>query len=251
MPVVISLLNAFTGLAAAATGFVLHENVLIVSGALVGASGTLLTIMMGRAMNRSLANVLFGAFGQVQPTTAAAGAAGRAHGPGDHGRGRRGDARVRAPRRLRPRLRPRRGAGAARRPRPRRPAAGARRRREVRDPPRRRTHARAHERPPRGGERPVRRARRDGADQPGVPADGRGGDHRRQRRRQPVGALRHRQPDLRHADPRRRQGRRRRGREAVDEPRIRGHRQPAVLRPEDRDAVRATPRARSSRSAPR
>jgi len=65
MPVVISLLNAFTGLAAAATGFVLHENVLIVSGMLVGASGTLLTLMMGRAMNRSLANVLFGAFGQV------------------------------------------------------------------------------------------------------------------------------------------------------------------------------------------
>ena len=65
MPVVISLLNAFTGLAAAATGFVLHSNVLIVSGMLVGASGTLLTMMMGRAMNRSIANVLFGAFGKV------------------------------------------------------------------------------------------------------------------------------------------------------------------------------------------
>jgi NAD(P) transhydrogenase subunit beta len=66
MPVVISLLNAFTGLAAAATGFELGSNVLIVSGALVGASGTLLTMMMGKAMNRSLGNVLFGAFGQVQ-----------------------------------------------------------------------------------------------------------------------------------------------------------------------------------------
>jgi NAD(P) transhydrogenase subunit beta len=65
MPVVISLLNAFTGLAAAATGFELENNVLIVSGMLVGASGTLLTILMGRAMNRSIANVLFGAFGQV------------------------------------------------------------------------------------------------------------------------------------------------------------------------------------------
>jgi NAD(P) transhydrogenase subunit beta len=65
MPVVISLLNAFTGLAAAATGFVLHSNVLIVSGMLVGASGTLLTILMGRAMNRSITNVLFGAFGSV------------------------------------------------------------------------------------------------------------------------------------------------------------------------------------------
>src|SRR4051794_6494091 len=66
MPVVISLLNAFTGVAASATGFELHSNVLIVSGALVGASGTLLTMLMGRAMNRSLGNVLFGAFGAVQ-----------------------------------------------------------------------------------------------------------------------------------------------------------------------------------------
>jgi H+-translocating NAD(P) transhydrogenase subunit beta len=75
MPVVISLLNACTGLAAAATGFVLHSNVLIVSGMLVGASGTLLTILMGRAMNRSLANVLFGAFGQVAAGAAASDAA--------------------------------------------------------------------------------------------------------------------------------------------------------------------------------
>jgi NAD(P) transhydrogenase subunit beta len=76
MPVVISLLNACTGLAASATGFVLHNNVLIVSGALVGASGTLLTVLMGRAMNRSIANVLFGAFGTVQAGAAAAAANG-------------------------------------------------------------------------------------------------------------------------------------------------------------------------------
>jgi NAD(P) transhydrogenase subunit beta len=74
MPVVISLLNACTGLAASATGFVLHNNVLIVSGALVGASGTLLTMLMGRAMNRSLGNVLFGAFGAISPRAAAAAA---------------------------------------------------------------------------------------------------------------------------------------------------------------------------------
>ena len=71
MPVVISLLNAFTGLAAAATGFELENNVLIVSGALVGASGTLLTLLMGNAMNRSIGNVIFGAFGQVAGADAA------------------------------------------------------------------------------------------------------------------------------------------------------------------------------------
>jgi len=76
MPVVISLLNAATGIAASATGFVLHENVLIVSGMLVGASGTLLTLMMARAMGRSVANVLFGAFGQVAVSGDAAAAAG-------------------------------------------------------------------------------------------------------------------------------------------------------------------------------
>ncbi|HEV8461516.1 MAG TPA: NAD(P)(+) transhydrogenase (Re/Si-specific) subunit beta [Gaiellaceae bacterium] len=69
MPVVISLLNAFTGLAVAAGGFQLENNVLIVAGMLVGASGTLLTLMMSRAMNRSIANVLFGAFGQVTAGT--------------------------------------------------------------------------------------------------------------------------------------------------------------------------------------
>ncbi len=67
MPVIISLLNSFTGLAAALTGFALSNDVLIISGALVGASGTLLTLMMGKAMNRSVANVLFGAFGAAKP----------------------------------------------------------------------------------------------------------------------------------------------------------------------------------------
>jgi len=75
MPVVISLLNAFTGLAVAAGGFVLGNFALIVAGTLVGASGTLLTTLMSQAMGRSLGNVLFGAFGAVRPGGAAAGAA--------------------------------------------------------------------------------------------------------------------------------------------------------------------------------
>jgi len=71
MPVVISLLNAFTGLAVAASGFTLNNFALIVAGTLVGASGSLLTKLMSDAMGRSLGNVLFGAFGQVRATAGA------------------------------------------------------------------------------------------------------------------------------------------------------------------------------------
>ena len=70
VPVLISLLNSFTGLAVAASGFVLHSVVLVVAGTLVGASGTLLTRMMSAAMGRSLPNILFSAFGSVITATA-------------------------------------------------------------------------------------------------------------------------------------------------------------------------------------
>lgn len=72
MPVVISILNSLTGLAAALTGFVLHNQMLVVAGVLVGASGTLLTLLMSTAMNRSVGNVLFGAFGAASSDPAAA-----------------------------------------------------------------------------------------------------------------------------------------------------------------------------------
>ncbi len=73
VPVLISLLNSFTGLAVAASGFVLHSVLLVVAGTLVGASGTLLTRMMSSAMGRSLPNILFSAFGSVVTATGSTG----------------------------------------------------------------------------------------------------------------------------------------------------------------------------------
>ena len=248
MPVVISLLNAGTGIAASATGFALHVNVLIVSGALVGASGTLLTILMGRAMNRSLGNVLFGAFGQVQPSTAAAGA--------EDGRTARAttaeDVAVMLGYARRVVFVPGYGLAVAQAQHDVRALADQLQERGV--DVKYAIHPVAGRMP---GHMNVLLAEanvpydelvRDGADQPGVSADGRGRRPRRERRRQPVGPLGHGQPHLRDAHPRRRPRRGRRGREAVDEPGLRRHRQPAVLRPEDRDAVRGRQgRARADR----
>ena len=158
MPVVISLLNSFTGLAAAATGFVLGNTALIIAGMLVGASGTFLTQLMAKAMNRSIPANVAGAFGgdgdgragadggadrHVRATTAADAAIQLAYAhqvivvPGLRHGGR---------------------AGAARGPRAGRAAREARRRGQVRHPSGGRPHAGAHERAAGRGRRALRRS---------------------------------------------------------------------------------------------
>ena len=124
MPVVISLLNAFTGLSAAAAGFALDNVALIVAGTLVGSSGTILTMEMATAMNRSVGNVLFAGFGGAP----AGGAAADRGAPGglDRRPGRGDQARLRRLGGDRPRLRDGRRPGAAQRQGDGQPAGEAR-----------------------------------------------------------------------------------------------------------------------------
>ena len=238
MPVVISLLNSFTGTAAAMAGFVINNPVLIIAGALVGASGGILTKLMADAMNRSIANIMVGGFGGGEGTVAAAGGA-------EGGSVREitaDDAAIQLAYAQKviivPGIRARGGAGAARRPRAGRAAGGARRRGVVCHPSGRGPHAGPHERAARRGERALPAAARDGRDQPRVQPHGRGARGRRERRHEPGRALEPGLADLRHADPRRGRRQEHRRDQALDGPRLRRHRQRALHEPQDRHALR-------------
>ena len=233
MPVVISLLNAFTGLSAAATGVALDDSALIVAGMLVGASGTLLTQQMAAAMNRSVRAIVAGGFGGDDRASRERRGRER-HGPLDHG-GRRGDpARLRPAGRDRARLRPRRQPGAARAAQPDQAARLPRDHGEVRGPSRRRPHARPHERAPRRGRGALRPLVEMDEINAEFPPPWPGGQRRRQSRR----AHEPTERAVRHADPRRRPGALDHRPQALDATGLRRHREPALLRPEDHNAVR-------------
>ena len=208
MPVVISLLNAFTGLSAAAAGLALDNTALIVAGMIVGASGTILTRADGRG-DEPLDPV--DRRRRLRRRRGRRGRGGRRRARRHralHERGRRRD-----PAGLRPQVVVVPGYGMAVAQaqhavaRAGQRAREARRRGQVRDPPGRRPHARPHERAAGRGRRALRPAQGDGRDQPASSArtDVAARD-RRQRRHQPGGAHEPRLADLRHADPRRRRG---------------------------------------------
>ena len=203
MPVVISLLNAFTGLSAAATGMALNNPALIVAGMIVGASGSILTNLMATAMNRSIPAIVAGGFGGGGAVEGAAGA-------GEHAGTVRStsaaDAAIQLAYASRVVIVPGYGMAVAQAQHAVREldqgARRARGRSQLRDPPGRRAHARAHERAARRGGRALRPAQGDGRRQPRVPAHRRLARDRRQRRDQPGRQEHAVLADLRHADPR-------------------------------------------------
>ncbi len=236
MPVVVSLLNSYTGIAVAATGFVLGNYALLIAGTLVGASGAILTQLMCRAMNRSIFNVLFAGFG-----TGGGAAAAGAEGEEQLREISAEDAAVLMAYGSKVVIVPGYGMAVAQAQGPVRelmdlllargvdvqfaihPVAG-------RMPGHMNVllaEANVPVRPPQGDGRDQRRLRRYRC----------GAGHRCQRRRQPAGARRG-LADLRHADPERGPGAEHHRPEARPRDRLRRHPEPAVQQPQDHDAVR-------------
>jgi NAD(P) transhydrogenase subunit beta len=223
MPVVVSMLNSYSGWAAAAAGFLLDNNLLIVTGALVGSSGAYLSYIMCKAMNRSFVSVIAGGFGIQAPS-------GTEEEQGEHREVRAEEVAELLATSHSVVITPGCGAHAS--------TARARRRGPLRRPPRRRPSARAHERAARRGEGAVRRRPGDGRDQRRLRRHlGRAG-HRRERHGQPGRDRGPEQPDRRHAGAAGLGGGERRRLQALHGIRLRGRAEPAVLPREQQHALR-------------
>jgi NAD(P) transhydrogenase beta subunit len=205
MPVVVSMLNSYSGWAAAATGFMLSNDLLIVVGALVGSSGAILSYIMCRAMNRNFISVIAGGFGGGAPAPKAAGGAAEPQGEVvpvnavETAELLRESKNVIIVLGLRHRLRHGGGTGPAHGVRDHQAAAREGRERALRHSPRGRPHARPHERAAGRGQGALRHRDGDGRDQRRLPQHGCHHGHRCQRHRQPGRSGRPHQPDRRHA----------------------------------------------------
>ncbi len=204
MPTVIALLNSYAGLSAAAMGFALDNKLLIIAGSLDGASGLILSIIMCKAMNRSFANVLFGAFGQIQT-----GPAGKVEAKPVKSATNEEAAAILANASLVVVI-PGYGMAVAQAQHKVRELHDVLAKKGVEGGLRHssggRPHARAHERPARRGRRALRQAPRDGGGEQRTAGGRRRSGDRGQRRDQPRGPARYELAGLRHAHHRRRQG---------------------------------------------